>query len=142
MSKAKKGDKVKVHYKGKLDDGTVFDSSENSQPLEFTLGEKKLIPGFEAAVEGMAVGDKTSTKIPSEEAYGPRRDELILKVDISKFPKEINPQVGQQLQIPQQNGQVALVIVTNIEGDEVTLDGNHPLAGQTLNFEIELVEIA
>lgn len=141
MSEAKAGDKVKVHYHGTLSDGSIFDSSKDREPLEFTLGEKQVIPGFEETVIGMTIGEKRSTAIPSDKAYGPRQDGLILKVPKDQFPPEINPEIGQQLQIPQQNGQVAVVIVTDVQKEEVTLDGNHPLAGQDLTFEIELIEI-
>ncbi len=141
MSEAKAGDKVKVHYHGTLTDGSVFDSSKERDPLEFTVGSKQVIPGFEEAVIGLKIGEKNTTSIPCDKAYGPRQDQLILKVKKDQFPPDIKPEIGQQLQLPQQNGQNAIVMITDIGEEEVTLDGNHPLAGQDLTFEIELVEI-
>lgn len=143
LSKVKDGDTVKVHYTGKLtEDGSVFDSSQDSDPLEFTLGEGKLIPGFEKAVIGMEEGDDTTVDIPSEEAYGQRREDLELEVSKSDLPDNIDPQVGMQLQMQQQeNGQAIPVQITAVEDDYVKLDANHPLAGKDLTFEIELVEL-
>ncbi len=142
MTQAKKGDKVKVHYTGKLDDGTVFDSSRDREPIEFTLGAGEVIPGFEAAVEGMQVGETKTTTIPAEEAYGPHRDDMILMVERSKFPPHIEPEVGQQLQLRQEDGQTIIVTVAAVTEDTVALDANHPLAGEDLTFDIELVEIS
>lgn len=143
MSKVKEGDTVKVHYTGKLtDEGSVFDSSREREPLEFTLGEGKLIPGFEKAVIGMEEGDNTTINIPSEEAYGARREDLELEVSKSDLPDNVNPQVGMQLQMQQQqNGQTIPVQITAVEDDYVKLDANHPLAGKDLTFDIELVEL-
>ncbi len=143
MSKVKDGDTVRVHYTGKLtDDGTVFDSSRDREPLEFKLGEGKLIPGFEKAVIGMEEGDDTTVEIPSEEAYGQRREDLELEVSKSDLPDNIEPEVGMQLQMQQQeNGQAVPVQITAVEEDYVKLDANHPLAGKDLTFEIELVEL-
>lgn len=141
MSKAKKGDTVNVHYKGTLIDGSVFDTSEGREPLKFVIGQNQLIPAFEEAVSGLSVGESITVNIAAVDAYGPRRDDLILKVEKKQFPPEISPEVGQQLQIPQQNGQTVLVIVTDITETDVTLDANHPLAGQDLTFNIELVSI-
>jgi peptidylprolyl isomerase len=142
VSKAKDGDKVKVHYTGKLKDGTVFDSSEGRPPLEFTLGQGKIIPGFEKGVMGMGPGDKKTITVPPGDGYGESRDELIVKVNKSHFPENIDPSVGKQLQVTQSDGNVVEVTVTEMEGDSVTLDANHPLAGKTLVFDVELVEIA
>ncbi len=141
MEQAKNGDQVKVHYTGKLNDGTVFDSSEGREPLEFTLGEGQVIPGFESAVVGMEKGENKTTNIPSEEAYGPHYQEMVLVVPRSQFPPDVNPQVGDQLQLRQPNGQSFNVNVTDITPDSVTLDANHPLAGKDLTFDIRLVEI-
>ncbi len=141
MSKAENGNKVKVHYKGSFDDGTVFDSSEGKDPLEFELGSGQVIPGFDKNIEGMELNEKKTIKIPSQEAYGERRDELIMDFPKSEFPNDINPEVGQQLQMQNQEGQVFNVLVTGVSGESVTLDANHPLAGKNLNFDIELVEI-
>lgn len=142
MSKAQDGQTVKVHYTGKLEDGTVFDSSKDRQPLEFTLGGGSVIRGFEQAVSGMEVGESKTITIPPEEAYGHKRDELIIEVKKSEIPKDIDPNLGQKLQIKQPNGQIINLVVSEVKEDEVTLDANHPLAGQTLIFEVELVEIA
>jgi peptidylprolyl isomerase len=141
MSKAQEGQTVKVHYTGKLEDGTVFDSSKDRQPLEFTLGGGNVIPGFEKAVSGMEVGESKTVTIRPEEAYGHKRDELIVEVKKSEIPKDIDPSLGQKLQIKQPNGQIINLVVSEVKEDEVTLDANHPLAGQTLIFEVELVEI-
>lgn len=143
MSKVKDGDTVKVHYTGKLtEEGTVFDSSrDRDEPLEFTLGEGQLIPGFEEAVIGMEPGDDTTVDITSEDAYGQRREDLELEVSKSDLPDNIEPEVGMQLQMQQQNGQAIPVQITDVEDDYVKLDANHPLAGKDLTFDIELVEI-
>lgn len=142
MSKVKEGDTVKVHYTGRLKDGSIFDSSEEREPLEFTLGQGQLIPGFEKAVEGMEVGDTTTVDIPSDDAYGERRDDLELEVSKSDLPDNIDPEVGMQLQMQQQeDGRAIPVQITAVEDDYVTLDANHPLAGKDLTFDIELVEV-
>jgi peptidylprolyl isomerase len=141
MTEAKAGDTVKVHYTGKLDDGRVFDTSSDSEPLEFTLGEGQVIPGFEHAVVGMNTGDSKTAKIPAEEAYGPHRPEMVLAIPRDQFPTNITPEVGQQLQIRQPNGQAFVVKVIDIKDDTIVLDGNHPLAGQDLTFDIKLVEV-
>ncbi|NIT61557.1 MAG: peptidylprolyl isomerase [Aliifodinibius sp.] len=143
MSKVKDGDTVKVHYTGTLtEEGTVFDSSEDREPLEFTLGEGKLIPGFEKAVVGMEEGDETTVEIESGDAYGQRREDLELEVAKSDLPDNIDPEVGMQLQMQQQeNGQAIPVQITAVEDEFVKLDANHPLAGKDLTFDIELVEI-
>ena len=141
MSEVKDGDTVKVHYTGKLKDGTVFDSSASRDPLEFTLGQGQLIPGFEKAVIGLNTGDKTTANIPVDEAYGERREDLELTVEKAQLPEEVEPTVGMQLQLNQPNGQPVPVTITDVSESEVTLDANHPLAGEDLIFDIELVEI-
>jgi peptidylprolyl isomerase len=141
MAQAKSGDKVKVHYTGKLKDGTVFDSSADREPLEFTIGEGQIIPGFEQAVVGMNPGDSKVATIPVDEAYGPRRDEMMINVDKGQFPDHITPEVGQKLQMQRSDGRMIMVTVTDISEENVTLDANHPLAGQDLTFDIKLVEI-
>ncbi len=141
MTKAKLGDTVKVHYTGKLDDGIEFDSSSGREPLEFTLGSKQVIEGFENGVVGMEVSESKTITISSEEAYGPYHKELALDVPIEQFPSNIQPQVGQQLQLTQPDGQPINVMVTQITDTIVTLDANHPLAGKDLTFDIQLVEI-
>lgn len=141
MSKVKDGDTVKVHYTGKLEDGSVFDSSVERDPLEVTLGEGKLIPGFENAVVGLAVGDKTSASIASTDAYGERREDLEVSIERDQLPEEIEPEVGMQLQLNQPNGQPVPVQIIKVEDENITIDANHPLAGKDLTFDIELVEI-
>ena len=141
MAQAKKGDSVKVHYTGTLGDGTVFDSSDGREPMEFTLGAGQVIPGFDQAVDGMAAGEKTKLTIPTDEAYGAVREEMVLTVPKSQFPEDVTPEVGQQFEVGQEQGQGVVVKVTEIAEDSVTLDANHPLAGKDLTFEIELVEI-
>ncbi|HEX6902909.1 MAG TPA: peptidylprolyl isomerase [Thermoanaerobaculia bacterium] len=140
MAEAKNGDTVRIHYTGTLSDGSVFDSSQGEDPLEFTLGSGQVIPGFEQAVEGMQPGEKKEVKIPSGEAYGAHNDEWVLVVDRENFPEHIEPEPGQQLELSQ-NGQSFTVTVTEVSEDSVTLDANHPLAGKDLTFELELVEI-
>jgi FKBP-type peptidyl-prolyl cis-trans isomerase 2 len=140
MSEAKKGDTVKVHYTGRLDETTVFDSSSDRDPIEFKIGDGNLISGFENAVEGMKVGDKVTVNIPPEEAYGPYRKELVQDVDKKQFPENVVPEIGRQLQITQGEQQM-IVTITGIQNEIVTLDANHPLAGKELIFDLELVEI-
>jgi FKBP-type peptidyl-prolyl cis-trans isomerase 2 len=141
MVQAKKGDTVKVHYTGKLDDGTVFDSSVERDPLQFTIGEGQVIPGFEKAVIGMDPGESKTAKLPADEAYGQHREELVAEVEHDKFPGHVKPQVGQQLQIRHPQGQTHVVRVIDVSESKVTLDANHPLAGQDLTFDIQLKEI-
>ena len=141
MSQAKSGDTVRVHYTGKLDDGTQFDSSAGKDPLEFSLGAGDVLPGFDSAVAGMAVGDSKSVKIAAEDAYGPRHEQLIQDVPREHLPDDMQPAVGMQLQAQGQDGQPIRLVVTAVAGQSITVDGNHPLAGQALNFDIELVEI-
>ena len=142
MSQAKAGDTVKIHYTGTLDDGTQFDSSEGREPLEFELGSGQVIPGFEKAVEGMAVGDEKDVSISPEDAYGPRHDQMIQEVPKSALPDNLTPEVGMGLQAQGQDGQVINLTVTEVGEESITVDGNHPLAGKSLNFKLELVEIA
>ena len=140
MSQAKEKDKVKVHYTGKLDDGTVFDSSIDREPLEFQVGENQVIPGFDRGVIGMKIGESKTLTIPPEDAYGPVRDDMIVEVKKDKIPEDIDTAVGAKLQIQQPNGQPVPVTVTGATDDTVTLDANHPLAGKTLIFDVELVD--
>ena len=141
MSEAKSGDTVRVHYTGTLNDGSQFDSSQGRDPLEFTIGAGQVIPGFDAAVTGMTVGDAKSVTIPADEAYGPRMDEAIQQVPRDAIPSEIEIHEGLQLQASAPNGQPVVVTVVSFDDASVTLDGNHPLAGQDLTFALELVEI-
>ncbi|GAB4344829.1 MAG: peptidylprolyl isomerase [Candidatus Abyssubacteria bacterium] len=142
MAQAKSGDTVKVHYTGKLDDGTVFDSSVGREPLEFTLGGGQVIQGFEEAVVGMEPGETKTANVAAEKAYGPHREEMVVPVNRGEFPEHIEPEVGQQLQMRRTDGRSIVVTVTDVSETTVTLDANHPLAGKDLTFDIELVEVA
>ncbi len=142
MVQAKPGDTVKIHYTGKLDDGTVFDSSVNREPLEFTLSGGQVIPGFDQAVVGMSPGETKTQKIPMDQAYGPYREEMVVELSREQMPPDMQPEIGQQLQIQQPDGQSVPVMVTEVTDETVTLDANHPLAGEDLTFEIELVDIS
>ncbi len=141
MSQVKDGATVKVHYTGTLEDGTVFDSSREREPMEFTLGQGQLIPGFEKAVLGMTVGESRTVTIPADEAYGPVRDEMHLQVPRDQFPADMVPELGMQLQVGQAEGQGMVVVITEISDEQITLDANHPLAGKDLTFEIALEEL-
>ena len=142
MTQAKTGDSVSIHYTGKLQDGTVFDSSRDRDPLQFAIGNGEVIPGFEAAVVGMTPGDAKTEVIPAEKAYGPRQPEMVMVVERQQIPADIPLDVGLQLQLQGPAGQTVPVLVTDLSEAEVTLDANHPLAGETLIFDIELVAIA
>ena len=142
MTQAKTGDSVKVHYTGKRDDGAIFDSSVDRDPLEFTLGGGQVIPGFEEAVVGMSLNDSKTVTIPADQAYGPHNPEMVVTVDRDRFPDDVEPQVGQQLQMRQEGDRVIVVTVRNVSEAGVELDANHPLAGKDLTFEIQLVELA
>lgn len=138
MSQVKNGDTVKVHYTGTLADGTVFDSSLEREPLEFTLGEGQLIPGFEKTVLGMSAGESRTVTIPAEEAYGPYREEMVLEVPRTQLPPDMQPQVGMQLQVGEEQGEGMVVQITQVSDTNITLDANHPLAGKDLTFNIQL----
>ena len=141
MTQAKTGDTVRIHYSGRLKDGSIFDSSEGRDPLEFVIGANTILPKLEAAVVGMAVGDAATAEIAAEDAYGPHRPEGIQTVERSVIPDDIDVSVGSQLQATAQNGQVHVLIVVESDDETVTLDSNHPLAGEDLVFEFELVDI-
>ena len=139
---AKAGDTVQVQYTGKLSDGTVFDTSVGKDPLEFKLGSGQIIAGFDKAVTGMHVGDKKTVTIPAADAYGARRPDLVVEVPMSQLPGDIKPQVGMQLESTQKDGSTLVVTITRVtDNTSVTIDANHPLAGQDLTFEIELLKI-
>ncbi len=142
MSNAKSGDTVKIHYTGTLDDGSEFDSSTGREPLEFSLGSGQVIAGFDNAVDGMSVGESKTVTIPPGEAYGDRNEQMIQEVPKTALPDDMKPEVGMQLQSKSPDGHVMNLTVTGVEDDSITVDGNHPLAGQALTFAIELVEIA
>lgn len=141
MQQVKSGDTVKVHYHGRLTNGTTFDSSEGRQPLEFTVGSGAVIRGFDNGVVGMNVGDKKTVEIPVDEAYGPKDPQMVIDFPIDRFPPNIKPEVGMQLNMSNASGQQFPVTITDVKLDSVTLDGNHPLAGEPLIFDLELVEI-
>ncbi|MBL3592026.1 MAG: peptidylprolyl isomerase [Synergistaceae bacterium] len=139
--KAAKGDRVRVHYRGTLLDGNLFDSSrDRNEPIEFVVGDGQMIAGFDGAVEGLAPGEVKTLVIPCDEAYGPRHEEMVFPVPLEQLPEGMDPAVGQNLQMRFPDGQIVNVRVAAV-GDEILLDGNHPLAGEDLRFEIELVEI-
>lgn len=140
MSTVKQGDTVRVHYTGRLQDGSVFDSSREREPLQFEVGAGQMIAGFDSAVKGMEVGQSKTAEIPADEAYGERRDEMMVDVPRTQVPGDINPQVGQQLAINQGGRQIP-VIVKEVNEEKIVLDANHPLAGKDLIFDIEVVEI-
>jgi len=135
------GDKVKVHYTGSLEDGSVFDTSDGRDPLEFTIGESQVIPGFEKAVLDLNPGESTKITIPSNQAYGEVREDMMVEVERAKLPDNITPQLGLQLALNQPDGQSIPVIISKLTESHITLDANHPLAGKDLTFEIELVSV-
>lgn len=159
MLLAKNGDRVRVHYTGTLEDGTIFDSSEATQqegcgcsssgcgsdcgcdPLEFVIGEGNVIPGFEKAVIGLAAGSSTKVTIPCDEAYGPRHDQMVAVVNRSELGDGVEPIEGQHLEVVLQDGSSMPVLITEVTDSTITIDANHPLAGRDLTFEIRLVEI-
>jgi len=141
MAQAKHGDTVKVHYTGRLEDGTVFDTSADREPLQFTVGKGEVIPGFEQAVVGMNPGESTTARIPADQAYGPHRQEMVLVADRSELPPDLELEVGQQLRIRQEDGRTFSLWVTDLSGSRVTLDANHSLAGKDLSFDIQLLEV-
>jgi peptidylprolyl isomerase len=140
MAQATKGNTVRIHYTGTLADGSQFDSSTGRDPLEFTLGDGMVIPGFDKAVDGMQIGESKTFDIPADEAYGERQEEMVMSVPRGEFPDHIDPQTGQQLQM-QQGEQTFVVTVSEVSDEAVVLDANHPLAGEDLTFTVELVEI-
>ncbi len=141
MAQAKAGDTVKVHYSGFLEDGTIFDSSLQGDPFEFTLGESMVLPGFEEAIVGMDSGETKTINIPSDEAYGPHREELVAVIERTHVPVDIDPQIGMNLQLKSPDGNATSVVITEVSEESIILDANHPLAGKDLIFEIKLVEI-
>ena len=138
---AKDGDTVKVDYTLTLEDGTVYDTSSGKEPIEFTIGENKLIPGFEDAVKGMKVGETKTVTIPPEEGYGMPNANLVQVVDRSQLPADLTPVVGQYINGQSSDGTVQSFLITAITDTTITVDGNSPLAGKTLKFELTLVEV-
>jgi peptidylprolyl isomerase len=140
MERPAAGDTVRVHYTGRLEDGTVFDTSEGREPIAFTLGAGDVIPGFDEAVAGMAPGDTKTVCVDAEEAYGERRPDLVIEVLKADLPEGITPEVGMALELRGPNGEGLPVRVTAIDDDSITLDGNHPLAGEPLTFDVTVVD--
>lgn len=141
MAQARQGDTVQVYYFGKLLDGNMFDTLTKRNFVQFTIGGGQIIPGFEEAVVGMNPGESKTITVPPDKAYGPYRDEIVEVVDRNQFPGDLKPEVGQQLEIRQGDGQTVVVRVTDVSESSATLDANHPLAGQHLTFDIQLAEI-
>lgn len=141
MERAKENDKVKVHYVGKLKSGQIFDTSKERDPLEFTVGEGRLIKGFEEAVVGMEVNETKSIDIPKDEAYGERSEELIQEVPKQSLPEDINPKQGMVLVSTDTEGKKREVVVSEVKNESIVIDANHPLAGRDLTFDITLVDI-
>ena len=142
MSIAKAGDNVQVHYKGTLTDGTLFDSSEGREPLQFPLGAGMVIPGFDNGITGMSIGEKKTIHIPAHEAYGPVQDDLVIAFDRAELPNDIPFEVGMELNMHQDgNPNPIPVTIREVTADKVIVDANHPLAGKDLVFEVELVGI-
>jgi FKBP-type peptidyl-prolyl cis-trans isomerase 2 len=141
MTEAEVGDTVKVAFKGKLNDGTVFDATEE-EPMEFVVGDGTIIPAFENAVVGMSPEETKTISIPSEEAYGEYRKELVQAIDKKQVPEDVELEVGQQVLVGATKEDAMQFTVADVKEDEIILDGNHPLAGQDLNFEITLVEVS
>lgn len=141
MQQAKSGDKVKVHYHGRLTTGETFDSSQGREPLEFEIGGGMVIKGFDDGVAGMAVGEKKTINIPVHEAYGERQEEMMVEFPLNQFPPDMKPEVGMPLTMTTAQGYPVQVVITEIKEESVILDANHPLAGKELVFDLELVEI-
>lgn len=141
MQQVKKGDTVKVHYHGKLTNGTTFDSSEGREPLEFEVGGGMVIPGFDEGITGMAIGEKKTIHIPADQAYGPKQEEMIMEFPRDRFPADMVPEVGMQLNMSNGSGQNFPVTIAEVREAVVVLDANHPLAGEELIFDLELVSI-
>jgi len=141
MAQVKSGDKIKVHYHGKLTNGETFDSSAGREPLEFEVGSGMVIPGFDEGVTGMSVGEKKTVQIPFAEAYGPKNEEMVIEMPKDRFPADMPIEVGMPLMMSDPQGQQFQVTIVEIKDDTVMLDANHPLAGQDLIFDLELVEI-
>jgi peptidylprolyl isomerase len=141
MQQVKSGDTVAIHYHGTLTDGSIFDSSLQREPLEFEVGSGMVIPGFDAGVMEMVVGDKKTIHIPFMEAYGPSQAEMIMDFPKNQFPEDMVPEVGMSLQMSSQDGQNFPVVIVEVADETVKLDANHPLAGKDLVFDLELVEI-
>ena len=143
MAEAKAGDTVRVHYEGQLSDGTIFDSSLEREPIEFILGQDTVIPGFEQAVLGMEAGESKDVSVPPEDGFGEYSEDLVVNIEKSMLPPDINPELGMQLEVSSEEEEETprVFTIADIAEDSVTLDGNHPLAGEEIAFKIELLEI-
>jgi FKBP-type peptidyl-prolyl cis-trans isomerase 2 len=141
MQQVQNGDTVRVHYHGKLDDGTTFDSSAGRDPLEFEVGSGSVIPGFDEGVKGMSVGEKKTINIPADEAYGSVEEDRIFEFPIDRFPPDVKPEEGMTLNMSSGQGDYIPVVISEVRNEVVVLDANHPLAGKDLTFDIELMEI-
>jgi len=141
MTHAKEGDMVKVHYTVKLGNGTVIGSTTNHEPLQFTIGEGQILPGFEEAVVGMNPGELKTIEIFADQAFGPHLDEMVVVIDRARLPEDFNPKIGEQVQFRQGDGQIATVLVTDVSGSSITIDANHPLAGKDLTFDIQFLKV-
>ena len=141
MARAKLGDTVKVHYAVKLEDGTIVGSTTNQEPLQFTIGDGQIIPGFDQAVVGMNPGESRTVQIPADQAFGPHLEEMVVRVERKNFPADWKPRVGEQVQFKQEDGEILSLMVTDTSEANVTLDGNHPLAGKDLTFDIQFLGI-
>ena len=141
MQQVKSGDKIKVHYHGRLTNGETFDKSEGREPLEFEVGSGMVIKGFDDGVTGMTVGDKKTINIPADEAYGPKNPDMIIDMPKDRFPKDMEIEVGMPLSMSDGQGQQFQVVVAEVQEEVIILDANHPLAGEDLIFDLELVEI-
>ena len=141
MTQAVTGNTVRVHYTGRLSDNSVFDSSVTRDPLEFTLGEGVVIPGFDSAICGMTIGEEKTVTIDVDNAYGGHREDLVMTVGLDQFPPEMGPEIGKRVQVQSPQGALFTMEITGFTDTTVTLDANHPLAGKELTFDIELIEI-
>ncbi len=142
MTQAHRGTKVKVHYTCKLDDGAVVASSRQQDPIEFIIGQGRVLPGIEEAIDGMESGESKTVRVPPEKAFGPHRDELMEEVPREHFPDDITPEVGQRLTVDRTDGKSMTVTVAGVSDSAVTLDANHPLSAADLTFELELLEVS
>ena len=142
MAQAKTGNHVRVNFTGKLDDGTIFASTMNDEPIEFTLGENEVLPAIEEAVEGMEAGETKSVRIPAEDAFGMRREDLVQEIPKASLPEDMEVEVGQQLWVDELDEEPVAVSVVDISDSTVTIDANHPLAGEDLIFDLEVVDVS
>ena len=141
MQQVKSGDTIKVHYHGTLTDGSIFDSSNGREPLEFEVGSGRVIEGFDTGVLGMSIGEKKTITIPAEQAYGNPREDMFMEFPLDRFPADMVPEIGMQLNMSNNEGDQFPVAIVEIADEYVVLDGNHPLAGKDLIFDLDLVEI-